>query len=124
MPQDALPTQAIAWVGAADCLTLSPVLIDFKHLLLATEGAALSELSLSTGGGAEDGAAGTAENYGLGVREDGSDVEATGALDVHEVRVRGLHQTLELVGLGGLLSRRVKEVDSERRLDCGMVMKC
>lgn len=27
-----------------------------------------------------------------------------------------LHQTLELVGLGGLLSRRVKEVDSERRL--------
>jgi len=49
----------------------------------------LSELSLSTGRGAEDGAAGTAENYGLGVREDGSDVEATGALDVHEVRVRG-----------------------------------
>jgi len=102
----------------------------------------LSELSLSTGRGAEDGAAGTAENYGLGVREDGSNVEATGALDVHEVRVRGpisikkceqtevgrkergkregmfdlLHQTLELVGLGGLLSRRVEEVDSERRL--------
>lgn len=25
----------------------------------------------------------------MGVREDGSDVEATGALDVHEVRVRG-----------------------------------
>ena len=49
----------------------------------------LSELSLSTGRSAEDGAAGSTEDDGLSVREDGGDVEAPGALDVHEVRVRG-----------------------------------
>jgi len=46
---------------------------------------------------AENRAAGRADDDSLGVREDGGDVDAAGALDVHEEAVGRLHQTLELV---------------------------
>lgn len=46
---------------------------------------------------AEDGAAGGADDDSLGVREDGGDVDATGALDVHEEAVGRLHEALKLV---------------------------
>jgi len=51
------------------------------------------------------------------VREDGRDGEAARALDIHEVRVGGLHETLEL--MAPLLSLRegVEQVDSESH--CG-----
>lgn len=52
--------------------------------LLPAEGAALGQTGLATGGLAEDGRAAGADDDGLGVREDGGDGEAAGALDVHE----------------------------------------
>jgi len=60
----------------------------------------------------QDGGAGTADDNGLGVREDGGDVEASGALDVHEERSRNRDEGLELV-LAGLSDRVwVKEIFS------------
>jgi hypothetical protein len=52
--------------------------------LLPAERAALSQTGLATGGLAQDGGASLADDDGLGVREDGGDGEAAGALDVHE----------------------------------------
>jgi hypothetical protein len=70
------------------------------------------------------------------VREDGGNIEAsyknptlhqqqdkrtefsrTWAFDVHEVRVGGLHETLQLVLLQLGLSRGVEEIDGERLFD-------
>lgn len=52
--------------------------------LLPPERAALGQSGFTTGGLAEDGGASSADDNGLGVREDGGDCEAAGALDVHE----------------------------------------
>lgn len=52
--------------------------------LLPPEGASLSQPGLSSGGLAKDGSTGAADDNGLSVGEDGGDVEASGALDVHE----------------------------------------
>ena len=52
--------------------------------LLPPERAALGETGLATGRLAEDLRAALANDDGLGVREDGGDGEAAGALDVHE----------------------------------------
>ncbi|KYK58987.1 Phosducin-like protein 2 [Drechmeria coniospora] len=107
--------------------------------LLSSERAALGQAGLATGGLAEDRGAALADDDGLGVREDGCDGEAAGALDVHEegpgrgdqslspsssvtvVRLRrrlgtsavraSAYLELVLLGLGGL--RRVEEIDSE-----------
>lgn len=54
--------------------------------LLPAEGAALSEAGLATGGLAQHSRAALADDDGLGVRENGGDGEAAGALDVHEER--------------------------------------
>jgi hypothetical protein len=80
---------------------------------LAAEGAPLGEAGTASGGLAEDGGAGTAKDDGLGVGEDGGDVEAAGALDVHEVGVGALHKALELVSLLLVLDGGVKEIDGE-----------
>ena len=56
--------------------------------LLPAERAALGQAGLTTGGLAKDLGATGADNDGLGVREDGGDGEATGALDVHEEGAR------------------------------------
>jgi len=48
------------------------------------------------------------------VREDGGNAEASWALDVHEIRVGGLYETLQLVLFGLSLSRGVEEIDGER----------
>lgn len=80
---------------------------------LTAEGAALSETGTATSGLAEDSGAGTAKDNGLSVGEDSGDVEATGALDVHEVRVGALHKTLELVSVPLVFLARVKKIDSE-----------
>ena len=65
--------------------------------LLPAERAALSKTGLATGGLAEDLGAAGADDDGLGVREDGGDGEAAGALDVHEegsgAGHKGLHST-------------------------------
>lgn len=49
----------------------------------------------------------------MGVGEDSCDGEAAGALDVHEVGVGALYQSLELVRLMLLLGGRVEKVDGE-----------
>jgi len=47
------------------------------------------------------------------VGEHRGDGETPGALDIHEVRVGGLHKALKLVLLLLKLGRRVEEVDGE-----------
>merc|ERR1719420_2746978 len=64
---------------------------------LPAEGAALGEARAPARRLAQDGGAGPADDDRLRVREDGRDVEAPLALDVHEERVGRLHQPLELV---------------------------
>ena len=107
--------------------------------LLPPERASLGQSSLTTGGLAEDGRASGADDDGLGVREDGGDVEAAGALNVHEEGAGGGHKGLlagevkisnqswtlvegsrpawktylELVSASLSLRRRVEEVDRE-----------
>ena len=62
--------------------------------LLPAERAALGKTGLATGGLAEDLGAAGADNDGLGVREDGGDGEAAGALDVHEEGAGAGHKGL------------------------------
>lgn len=52
--------------------------------LLPPERASLSQPGLSSGGLAKDGSARATDDDGLGVGEDGGDVEAPWALDIHE----------------------------------------
>jgi len=78
----------------------------------------------------------TANDDGLGVRKDGGNTEApyknptlyqqqdkrtefsrTWAFDVHEVRVGGLYETLQLVLLRLSLGGGVEEIDGERLFD-------
>jgi hypothetical protein len=66
--------------------------------LLPAERASLGQAGLSTSRLAENGGAGAADDNGLGVREDGGDVEATGALDVHEERAGAGHKGLKVAG--------------------------
>lgn len=85
-----------------------------RLLRLATEAAALTEPSLSSGRHAQNGVAARADNDGLGVREDGCDGEASLAFDVHEVAVRALYQPLQLVRALLKLRSRVKQINITR----------
>lgn len=87
--------------------------IPWSTLRLLAERAALGQAGLTTGGLREHLGARAADNDGLGVREDGGDGEAAGALDVHEERVGVLHKSLELVAASLLLGRGVEEVNGE-----------
>ena len=96
----------------------TPAVIAAKRLLPA-ERAALGQPRLATSGLApvlcvspcpilttvvldlQDLRAALADDDCVGVREDGGDGEAAGALDIHEERAGGGHEGLELV-LGGL----------------------
>lgn len=95
-----------------------------KHLDLidlATEAASLRQSGLSSGGLAEHNIAGSAEDDGLGVGEDGGDVKAAGALDVHEEAVGRLDKALELVHLLLIGGVHVEEID--RHIGkCGCVL--
>jgi hypothetical protein len=62
--------------------------------LLPAERAALGKTGLATSGLAEDLGAAGADDDGLGVREDGGDGEAAGALDVHEEGAGAGHKGL------------------------------
>lgn len=84
-----------------------------RSSLLPSERAALGQPSLTTGGLAEDGGASLADDDGLGVREDGGDGEAAGALDVHEEGSRGGDEGLELVLLGLAGRGRVQKINGE-----------
>lgn len=55
------------------------------------------QLGTSSSGLAQNGGATSADHNALGVTEHGCDSVATGALNIHEVGVRMLHQTLQLV---------------------------
>jgi hypothetical protein len=89
----------------------------FVSRLLAAERAALGQTGLTTGGLAENGRAAGADDDGLGVREDGGDGEATGALDVHEEGAGLGHEGLKLVLTGLGLGGGVEEIDRENHLD-------
>lgn len=84
-----------------------------RLLILSTVRAPLSQSRPSTCWLAENTGACAAEDDGLCVREDSCDGKATRALDVHEVRVGGLHQTLELVASLFSLNGGVEQVDGE-----------
>ena len=68
---------------------------------LLSEGASFCQSSFATRWLGEHNHARRALDDGLGVGEDGRDVHAAWAFDIHEVGVWCLHETLELVG-GGL----------------------
>ena len=63
--------------------------------LLLPERASLSQPGLSSGGLAKDGSARAANDDGLGVREDGGDIKAPWALNVHEEGPWGRHKCLK-----------------------------
>jgi hypothetical protein len=84
--------------------------------LLSAERAALSKTGLATGGLAEDLGAAGADDDGLGVREDGGDGEAAGALDVHEEGAGAGHKGLQLVLASLVLRARVEKVDGENHI--------
>jgi len=48
------------------------------------------------------------------VREDSGNAEASWAFYIHEIRVGGLYETLELVPLGLGLGGGVEKIDGER----------
>ena len=73
----------------------------------------LSEPCPATGGLAQHGGASDAKDHGLGVGENGGDLVASGALDVHEVGVGVLHQALQLVLALLLVGARVQKVLGE-----------
>jgi hypothetical protein len=77
---------------------------------LTAVGRAGGELGTATARGAEDLSAGVAGDRGLGVGEDGADVEALGAFHIEEERVRGLDELLELVHSVLLDGVRVQKV--------------
>lgn len=82
--------------------------------MLLAEGASLGELGLSSGWLAEDGVASNADDDGGGVREDGRNLEASRALNVHEVGVWVLNKTLKLVASDLPLWLWVKKVNGQR----------
>jgi hypothetical protein len=77
----------------------------------------MGELALSSGGLAEDVLAVIAGDDCLGVAEDNRGAVAALASHVHEVGVRGLNQTLELVALLFVFVFGVKKV----ALHCGEI---
>lgn len=84
--------------------------------LLSSERRALSKLGLTAGRLAQNGGARTAGDDSLSVREHSGDVQAAGALDVHEERTGRSNELLELV-LAELASRRgVEEILSQNLL--------
>lgn len=80
---------------------------------LLAEAAALGELSLATGGLGELGVAPSAADLSAGVAVHDSDGQAVGALDVHEVGVGALDQTVALVLLALILDVRVGKIGIE-----------
>lgn len=70
----------------------------------------LCKFSATSCGLAEDGRATNALHHALGVREDGSDLQAAGTLHVHEVGVGVLDQSLQLVLALLLRGQRVQQI--------------
>jgi hypothetical protein len=94
-----------------------PAVITPTKRLLPSERAALGQSRLATSGLAQDLRAALADDDCVGVREDGGDGEASGALDVHEEGAGSGHEGLELV-LAGLSGRgRVEKVNCENHFD-------
>lgn len=86
-------------------------------VLLTPEGAALGETRLAPRRRAQDGAAAGAGDGRLRMREYRTDYVASGALDVHEVAVRVLHQPLQLVRVQTLLLRgRMQQIHGQRHI--------
>lgn len=72
------------------------LVFELPNALLPSERTTLCQAGLTTGGLAKDGRAGTADDDCLSVREDGCDVEAAGALHVHEKRARSWDKGLRV----------------------------
>ena len=80
---------------------------------LLPERRTFAELCLAACGACNDGAAAVAAHLGRGVAVDSGDVEARRALDVHEVRVRALHEARTLVLAALSADSRVREIGVE-----------
>ena len=147
IPRPSQPCHIQCSVGRIATFHHSMKSIIVASALLPAERAALGKTGLATGGLAEDLGAAGADNDGLGVREDGGDGEAAGALDVHEegagtghkglsgVYVRGCDSGcrfggggvcvyLELVLAGLVLRARVEKVDGENLQRCCVSRGC
>jgi len=78
---------------------------------LAAEGGALLQAHLAPSWSSQDGRARAAGDHRLAVGEDGGDVEAALALDVHEVAVGALNKALKLMLLRLQCSWRGPQVE-------------
>ena len=94
IPRPSQPCHIQCSVGRIATFHHSMKSIIVASALLPAERAALGKTGLATGGLAEDLGAAGADNDGLGVREDGGDGEAAGALDVHEEGAGAGHKGL------------------------------
>lgn len=89
--------------------------LSLVSLLLGAVAAALSENTLSTLGLAEHLGATRASDYGLGMRKDRRDVEASRALHIPERTVRTLNQSLKLVLRSLSRGRRLQEINRHNK---------
>ena len=78
--------------------------------MLDFEGASLGDFALSTCGFGQHVLAVVAGNHGLGVTEHYGGLAAASTPHIHEVRVGGWHQSLQLVGLSLVFDSWVKQV--------------
>merc|ERR1719259_1602447 len=96
-----------------------------RHLvLLPTERASFREAGFAAGGLAKHRRAAGADDHRLSVAEHRRDLVAAGALDIHEVRVGRLHESLQLAFAFLFFDGRVKEIFRERHSSSLSVRSC
>merc|ERR1719259_1620600 len=96
-----------------------------RHLvLLPTEGTSFREAGFAAGGLAKHRRAAGADDHRLSVAEHRCDLVAAGALDIHEVRVGRLHESLQLAFAFLFFDGRVKEIFRERHGSSLSVRSC
>lgn len=86
-------------------------------MLFSPETASFRKPSLAPGGGAQNRGAALARDRTLRVGENGRDGVAARTFHIHKITVRMLDEPFFLVGTSLFLSRRMKQVYSERHLE-------
>merc|ERR1719461_1305248 len=90
-------------------------------MLFPSETASLSQPGSSSGGLAEDSRTAGADNNGLGVTKNCCDSVTAWAFDIHEVAVRMLHKSLQLVLPLLFCWKRMKQIFSQRHFVFSLV---
>ena len=85
-------------------------------LLLGSDRATSNNTGLTTGRGAEKCIAVFTDNSRLSMAENSGDVEATRTLYIHEITVRSLNKTLQLVLLSFFFISRISEIVNHLKL--------